>query len=454
MGARGFPAGGGRRLAIAAMAAGAVGGAVVGVGMLSGAAPASAPVVRPEILHVAPALVEAGADLALGASTVCDAGGTPSCDVVEAAALVRPADATSWSRIPGRATGNGFRFVVPASLVPPDGLSYRLAFRTADGAEVDYPPADDASVRVVTTEGLPEIALPPVRWSEVRAPDGVALSATFGSGKGQVLRREPAHPDQLPEGPSSFDVGPDGSVYVVDPLAGAVEVYSRRGAFRRSIPLPARAPMDLAVGADGSLALSTLGMDAQAFEVAPDGRVIGRYPVGYGVVARVAATASGPRVLVGPAQWAPVRSVPGIPLSGARQADGQTSAVARSDGSIGVSGELPGGRVAVAWTDPDGTRSGAVLRLPAGLRAGTDYFVRPTRDGGAVVARGLWNDRHFAVGLIRLAPSGALRSFSLLPEPSTEQAARFSTVRFRAPDEVLLARTGPRALSIDVFEVR
>ena len=212
--------------------------------------------------------------------------------------------------------------------------------------------------------------------------------------------------------------------------------------------------MDLAVSPDGRLYLSTLGLDATSYELASSGRVVGGYPVAYGVAARVAAAPDGPRVLIGPGQWAAVRGGPGVPLSADRQAAMQTSSVPFADGSIGVTGDVGDRAFAVAWTRPDGSRVGAVVRLPAGARVGTDYFVRPLDDGGAVVARGLWDDTHFVVALLRFDARADIVSFSRLPEPSIEQDGRFSTVRFRSPNEVLVAYAAKRAVTIDRFEVQ
>src|SRR6185437_10874145 len=98
--------------------------------------------------------------------------------------------------------------------------------------------------------------------------------------------------DEQPLGPSSFDIAPDGSIDVADWVHERVVVLTARGAFRRAIPLPVKRPVDIAA----------------------DGRVAGRYEVETGVAERVALTPGGPHVWVGPAQWAPVRSRPGVPL--------------------------------------------------------------------------------------------------------------------------------------------
>ena len=199
--------------------------------------------------------------------------------------------------------------------------------------------------------------------------------------------------------------------------------------------------------------LGTLGTDATVFELDPGGRVLGRYPVAYGVSARVAATPGGPRVLTGPSQWAVVRADVGVPLPAEAQAGAQSTSIPLSDGGVAASQELPRGRVAFAWTRPDGSRAGVVIVLPRGVAAGSDFFVRPTGDGGAIAARGLWDATHNGVAVIRFDANGRMSSFALLPEPSTEQDARFSTIRFQAPSSVLEVLGDETGYRIERFEV-
>jgi hypothetical protein len=274
----------------------------------------------------------------------------------------------------------------------------------------------------------------------------------YGGADGHVGRTD-GGADRLPAGPSSFDIAPDGSIYVADWVNRRIEIFDEHGRFRRSIPSPVTVPADLAVADRGRVFVSTLGADATAVELAADGRVVGRYPVAYGVVARIAATPAGPRVLAGPAQWAAVRGASGTPLAARAQAATQTSSVPLEAGDVGVSQDLPGNRVAFVWTRPDGSRAGAVVSLPRGVFAGSDYFVQPVGDGGAVAARGLWDGTHNGVGVFRFDAEGKITSFDLLPEPSTEQDARFSTVRFASPADVFVVYAGTRAVRIDRFEV-
>jgi hypothetical protein len=55
---------------------------------------------------------------------------------------------------------------------------------------------------------------------------------------------------------------------------------------------------------------------------------------------------------------------------------------------------------------------------------------------------------------LRFDALGRVVSSALLPEPSHHQVARFSTVRYRAPGEVLVAVDRAHALQILRFEVR
>jgi hypothetical protein len=105
------------------------------------------------------------------------------------------------------------------------------------------------------------------------------------------------------------------------------------------------------------------------------------------------------------------------------------------------------------WARPDGSRAGAVLRLPAGAQPGVDYFVRGLPDGGALAARGLWSERGEGVALLRFAPDGSLIRAELIEPPSRELDAAASAVRFRAPDQVLAVYSAARGIRIERYEV-
>jgi hypothetical protein len=427
-------------------------GAATGAALFTGAAPSPGGP-RPLVLHAAAAIVEPGAPTELAAATFCKAPQAPTCAVVDATGFVRPQGVAGWTAIDGSLVEGAYRFTVPPELIPTEGFSYRFEFTTSDGRVTSYPPGGEASaIRVVTTAGLPVRELPAFDW-EAREADGVVVAMPYGDADGEVGRWT-GDDEETAIGPSSFDVGADGAVFVADWVHRRIQEFSSEGAFRQAIPMPTVLPVDLAVGPGGGIALSTLGSGATVFELDPGGRVLGRYPVGFGIASRVVAGPGGPRVLVGSGQWAPVRAQPGTPLDPGTQGRLQTGAAPLADGGIAQSADIDEGSFAVVWTRPDGSRAGAIVTLPPGVAGGTDYLVRALPDGGAVAAKGLWDDTHFGVGVLRFDATGELASFDLLPEPSTEQAARYSTVRFRAPGEVLVAIADGHGVHIDRFEVR
>jgi hypothetical protein len=440
-----------RRLVVAGLVAGLAIGAAVGATSLTGASSESPGGARPVVLHVARVLADPGVDLELSAGIFCPR--TEGCDVASAVAHVLSGD--GWTDVVGRADGNGYRFAVPGGLVANEGLSYWLEFGIEGDTVVRFPEGGAATpFRVVTTAGLREVVWPgPFDWTSPTTSSGVVARLSYGNGPSQVGRIGGVG-DEQPLGPSSFDVAADGAIHVADWVHERVLVLSSRGEYRRAVPLPMRRTVDIAVGAGDELAVTTLGLGATAFELGSDGRVIGRYRVEAGVAERIALTPGGPHVWVGPAQWAPVRSRPGVALPAEAQARALASAVPGRDGAVALSQDLPGGRVAFVWARPDGSRGGAVLRLPAGAQPGVDYFVRGLPDGGAIAARGLWSEAGEAVGLLRFAPDGSLVRAELIAPPSREMDATASTVRFRAPDEVLAVYAEANGIRIERFEVK
>jgi hypothetical protein len=440
------------RLVVAGLIAGLAIGAAVGATSLTGASSEGPSGARPVVLHVARVLADPGVDLELSAGLFCPRTDVEACEVASAVAHVLSRD--GWTEVTGEADGNGYRFAVPGGLVAEDGLSYWLEFGIEEGA-LRFPDGGAATpFRVVTTAGLREVVWPGgFDWNALRTSDGTVARLGYGDAPDRVGRVGGVG-DEQPLGPSSFDAAPDGSIHVADWVHGRVLVLSPRGDYRGAVPMPVDRPVDIAVGARGELAVTTLGLGGTAFELETDGRVIGRYRVETGVAERIALTPGGPHVWVGPAQWAPVRSRPGVALPAEAQSRGLASAVPARDGAVALSQDLPGDRVAFVWARPDGSRAGAVLRLPAGAQAGVDYFVRGLPDGGALAARGLWSEAGEAVAMLRFAADGSLVRAELIAPPSREMDAVASAVRFRAPDEVLAVYADARGVRIERFEVK
>jgi hypothetical protein len=441
-----------RRLVASGLAAGALAGAALGASLLGHTAATDVDVVRPLVLHAAPAVVTAGVDVTLAATAVCEDPLQPACDLQRAAALVRPWGADGWTRVDGKVRAGTISFDVPGELIPPEGFSYWLDVVSDTGVEVAYPPAGaSGAIRVVTSAGLPERSLPAFDWDDRAAPAHTVLRLMRGEGEGQVGFAGVGTEDGI-RGPSSFDLTVDGEIVVADPINRRVQWFSAAGEFRRAEAIPTTHDVDLAVQPDGALALAGLGTSSTAYELSADGDVTGSYPIGFGVVSRVAA-GEVPRVRVGEGQWVPIRGAEGAALSADAQGRAQTSSVPLADGRVGYAGELQDGRLAVAWTRPDGSRGGVVLRLPTGVQAGADYFVHPLPDGGALVARGLWDDSHFGVAVLRLDATGRLRAFRLLPEPSRIMAAPYSTVRSVSAHSLVMAEDDRGAIVLRRYAV-
>jgi len=427
----------GARTGILGLAAGLAAGSALGAVALGTGVP-TPPDMR--VLHVAPVLAIPGSALELSAGTLCDPPDAAGCQV--ARALLRiSTPAGGWASIAGVRSDGAFRFTVPAELVPDAGFSYYLELKAAMGRTVLYPSSGaSAPFRVMTTAGATVTDIPSIEWDAVRGPDRTALSLRFGSAPGEV-GRTPGGVDRDPLGPSSFDVGRDGSLYVADWVNDRVEVFSPDGTYVRSVPLPVHRTVDLAVD-EAELHVLTLGSDGRAYRLsALDGRVLGSRAVTTGVAVRIESAAGGPRVLVGPGQWA-----------AAYRETSRLSAAPVPVEAAAVSQEVSDGSLAARWTGVDGAPIGALVRLPSGVRIGPEYAVETLPDGGAAVTRGLWDDTHSVVGVFRFGADGTLVDLSLLPEPSARMDAAFSPVRW-SDGAVLVARDRRRGIVIDVFEV-
>ncbi len=105
-----------RALALGAVV-GVVAGAAVGAALLApaGSPPASP---SPQVLHAAPAVVTVDKNVTLSAATVCPVPRSEACRVVDSVVHVQPAGSTDWAQVSGQARGGGYRFLVPAALVP------------------------------------------------------------------------------------------------------------------------------------------------------------------------------------------------------------------------------------------------------------------------------------------------------------------------------------------------
>jgi len=385
------------------------------------AAPPPAPAVT--VFHDPPVLARPGVPMTLNAVAVCEPAEAVGCQITKATADVRISNGATRTIVGSKANG-GFVFTVPAEYVTDGGFSYTLAFKTSTGG-VAYP-SDRTPLVVTTTAGFVSVALPAFSWDDAATPSSVVVSLAPGDGRREIGRTEVAG-DGESLGPSSFAVTPERGVAVSDWVNDRILVFDADGRRTGAIALPEHMTFDIAATADGAVALS-LGAERTLYELSPSGAVRSRRAVAEGTM-RLSPNTSAPALEIAPGD---VRS-----LRGGSLADPVAASEVLSDTEFGV-----------RW----GTGPGAIVTLPAGVRVGPEQFVHPLDDGGVVVARGVWDDTHSAVAVIELGADASLRSFTLLPEPSTSQDARFSTVRWRGPDVLAAYDRGAR-YEIRSFEV-
>ena len=144
------------------------------------------------------------------------------------------------------------------------------AFAAAYGCESGHEASSSGLVDVAhgLDGGMPGADGGGVREPDVvRGPDAGAvltpiepkpvIEIAAGTGDDQVAVI-PSAGEDLPRGPESFDIDPDGNVYILDSQGGAVKVFGTQGALARRIDLAGQgsAFVDCAVSKTGELALA------------------------------------------------------------------------------------------------------------------------------------------------------------------------------------------------------
>jgi hypothetical protein len=112
------------------------------------------------------------------------------------------------------------------------------------------PPAEELVLAIAPD--TPSLDLPGATVAAATAaPEQVLLRGLPGSGPGQFgMQGSPARDDQDALGPSSFAVGPQGSIYVLDALNGRVQRFDHRGKLLGTFPVPRRQGTEPAVESD------------------------------------------------------------------------------------------------------------------------------------------------------------------------------------------------------------
>ncbi len=146
---------------------------------------------------------------------------------------------------------------IPASALAGDVLDeYAVVRDPGSGASLTVPSAGaDRPYRSWIVARARVVTLPKHRFGHTRGPDAIVARARAGDGAGNVGFSQPG--EDFVEGPTSFGIAPDGTVWVLDEVHERLLGWDpgRPGHPSRIVPLDFGAG-DLAVGPDGTIYVS------------------------------------------------------------------------------------------------------------------------------------------------------------------------------------------------------
>lgn len=126
--------------------------------------------------------------------------------------------------------------------------------RPANCASFPEPPAEEPVIAIAPE--TPSLELPGTSSAPSQVTPGqIWLRGAAGSGPGQFgMQGDTARDDEDALGPSSFAVGPLGSLYVLDALNGRVQRFDQKGKYLSAFPVLRAPTADLAVVSDLAVA--------------------------------------------------------------------------------------------------------------------------------------------------------------------------------------------------------
>jgi hypothetical protein len=406
-----------------------------------------------EILHTPPFLVPRGRPVKLVYEVVC----APSADKPGSACSpngvvhVRAVGEQEFTDLPLAEDRDGrLSATLDAGYTLGAGFDYYVDIEDGRGASQSLPGAGhDVPQHVWTVAGEANIDLKEHVFGGTRAPDEIVAQAAWGSGDRRLGLS--GGPEQARIGPSAFDVGPQGSVVVLDQVNKRLAVYPRSEA-PRNLPIPFDGGEgDLAVGGNGTIYVLDDGGAAAPMPVVRsfdgDGRPIAGTSIAEPVADMIRIGPDGPVVHSYPSElWFPT-GIAKPPLSPARQAE-----LARpgrpAEGGLEVVVHASPGQARFALL-----RDGQVVRswlVTSSMSLGEVQLAEPYGDGLLVVLR-LWTESQAEFCVLRLWPAGLADSFSV---DRAEWAESASLSRFRLHGDTLYQlRSDPSGIEIAAFEI-
>ncbi len=422
----------------------------------SGTPPAAAERSSFEILHTPPLLVSPGEKVDLTYEVVCPPEGddprSEAC-VPQGSVYVRRVGEPSFAEIPLAGDRNGR---LSASVPPPftsgAGFDYYVEIEDGRGESAALPQGGaEAPEHTWAVSSWTTVDLGTHTFGVARPPDATLTTAGWGSGDGDLGLE--SGPEQSRIGPSAFDVGPDGSIVVLD------QVNSRLAVYRPDSPTASKKlPIDF-VGAEGDLAVAGDGTtyvldDGGAASPMPivraldaAGGPVASTPLAEPVADMVRIGPEGPIVHAYPSeQWLPTG--PGRPpLDPAEQVarartgravSGGVEVVVRASPTEAQFALVGGDRVIRSW------------RVTSSTSLGEVQLAEPYRDGLVAVVR-LWTEKEAEFRVLRLAPERLAGSFAV---DRAEWAETAALSRFRLHGGSLYQlRSAPSGIEVVVFEI-
>ena len=423
------------RTAIAGLALGAILGSSFILGSGRALAERDIPAARPVVdaTHLPPLLTAPGEDVALRYDVHCASATEGSEDASSAAGacasggtvFIRAGTSGPFRPVPlvfdpNGAQGRWVAHVPSAMATSSSGFSYYAVLRAAEDEVTTTVPAGGASSphRSLPLGRAVQVSLGRHEFGQTRKPDQRVAEGRWGRGAGEVGLE--GGTNVAPMGGSSFDVGGDGAVSVLDEVNRRVLRWARGGSVPAAIPVTVDGTIaDLSVAADGSMyvlesARTGQGPVVRSFD--RSGVALEATELPERTATQVRAGPSGPVVLQQPSgQWLPV-------LRG----NGSTSA-SRGLGSTGR--PFPGGSEVVVLRADDELRiavvAGDVVRRSWRVTSSTQLaevqLAEPMGQRLLVVVR-VYTDAQDEFLALVLGPRRVLRSLSLYSADWAESA--------------------------------
>ena len=360
-----------------------------------------------------------------------------------------PVDTAAMHR--DKVCGSALLARVPRSLTTGSKLIYYAVIRD-HGRSVTVP-----TQRVWIVRSFEEVHLGTHRFGRITPPDAI-VARTGPKGVGLTCCADPPGGD----GPSSLDIGRDGSIWVLDRLNHRLLVWSAGAPSTpaRSVALPTElAVSDFALGRDGTIYVRAIdtsqlgrGDKNHLYALTPAGKVRWQAPATSGIATAqlqlgpdgalyaVQGCAIGCAPFGGHVFWTPLTTPTGRPLSPAQRANlrspfeplpGGLRLVTQVSFSVARFALIDrADRVVRAWSVTSKTRMSGLAAAPA--LVGSDLLL-PLE----VSAR-----QHWEKLVVRLAPSGLIRArVSLADRPLLGEVNLFAPLRLSSAGYLFQLRT-------------